>query len=143
MQITLPKRFLENKRSVGAARVQQCGFAKQNCGLCPQSIVGRKLRDEVFLVPQFYWRRHPDLNRGSGCCRPLPYHLAIAPFFRFCEYATTNHKNEKLSAPAIAGAGTAYSAFTENIPVLPNKLLERITRLELATSTLARWRSTR
>ena len=47
------------------------------------------------------WRRHPDLNWGSGCCRPMPYHLAIAP------------------------------------------KLERITRLELATSTLARWRSTR
>ena len=26
-----------------------------------------------------FWRRHPDLNRGSRCCRPLPYHLAIAP----------------------------------------------------------------
>ena len=25
------------------------------------------------------WRRHPDLNRGSRCCRPTPYHLAIAP----------------------------------------------------------------
>ena len=48
-----------------------------------------------------YWRRHPDLNWGSRCCRPMPYHLAIAP-----------------------------------------KKLERITRLELATSTLARWRST-
>ena len=46
-------------------------------------------------------RRHPDLNWGSGCCRPTPYHLAIAPN------------------------------------------MERITRLELATSTLARWRSTR
>ena len=49
-----------------------------------------------------WWRRHPDLNWGSWCCRPMPYHLAIAP-----------------------------------------KKLERITRLELATSTLARWRSTR
>ena len=49
-----------------------------------------------------HWRRHPDLNWGSRCCRPMPYHLAIAP-----------------------------------------KKLERITRLELATSTLARWRSTR
>ena len=47
------------------------------------------------------WRRHPVLIWGSGCCRPMPYHLAIAP------------------------------------------KLERITRLELATSTLARWRSTR
>ena len=30
---------------------------------------------------QYYWRRHPDLNWGSGCCRPMPYHLAIAPYW--------------------------------------------------------------
>ena len=27
----------------------------------------------------FYWRRHPDLNRGSRICSPMPYHLAMAP----------------------------------------------------------------
>ena len=27
------------------------------------------------------WRRHPDLNWGSRCCRPMPYHLAIAPYW--------------------------------------------------------------
>ena len=26
-------------------------------------------------------RRHPDLNWGSRCCRPMPYHLAIAPYW--------------------------------------------------------------
>ena len=25
------------------------------------------------------WRRRPDSNRGSGFCRPMPYHLATAP----------------------------------------------------------------
>ena len=25
------------------------------------------------------WRRHPDLNRGSRICSPMPYHLAMAP----------------------------------------------------------------
>ena len=25
------------------------------------------------------WRRHPDSNRGSGLCRPVPYHLAMPP----------------------------------------------------------------
>ena len=25
------------------------------------------------------WRRHPDSNRGWRFCRPLPYHLAMAP----------------------------------------------------------------
>ena len=27
----------------------------------------------------FFWRRHPDLNRGSRICSPMPYHLAMAP----------------------------------------------------------------
>ena len=27
-----------------------------------------------------FWRRHPDLNRGSGICSPVPYHLAMAPY---------------------------------------------------------------
>ncbi len=26
-----------------------------------------------------FWRRHPDLNRGSRICSPMPYHLAMAP----------------------------------------------------------------
>ena len=25
------------------------------------------------------WRRRPDLNRWSRCCRPMPYHLAMSP----------------------------------------------------------------
>ena len=25
------------------------------------------------------WRRHPDLNRRSGFCRPMPYRLAMPP----------------------------------------------------------------
>ena len=28
-----------------------------------------------------HWRRHPDLNWGSRCCRPMPYHLALAPYW--------------------------------------------------------------
>ena len=39
------------------------------------------------------------MNRGSGCCRPTPYHLATAPYFRFCEYATFVHKNENRFCP--------------------------------------------
>jgi hypothetical protein len=29
------------------------------------------------------WRRHPDLNRGSGFCRPTPYHLAMPPLLGY------------------------------------------------------------
>ena len=31
------------------------------------------------LTCLFFWRRHPDLNRGSRICSPMPYHLAMAP----------------------------------------------------------------
>ena len=61
----------------------------------------------------FFWRRHPDLNRGSGICSPVPYHLAMAPYMGFAD-------------------GSVRKSF----------FVERLTRLELATSTLARWRST-
>ncbi len=27
-----------------------------------------------------FWRHHPDLNRGLGLCRPLPYRLAMVPY---------------------------------------------------------------
>ena len=33
----------------------------------------------------FFWRRHPDLNRGSGICSPVPYHLAMAPYMGFAD----------------------------------------------------------
>ena len=31
-------------------------------------------------VPVTSWRRSPDSNRGSGLCRPVPYHLATSPY---------------------------------------------------------------
>ena len=75
----------------------------------------------IFLVT-FTWRRHPDLNRGSGCCRPTPYHLAIAPYFRFCEYATFVHKNENLVCPhyckgwySLFGSILKYSEYSEKL----------------------------
>ena len=36
------------------------------------------------------WRRHPDLNRGSGFCRPVPYHLAIAPNIKWSGWRGSN-----------------------------------------------------
>ena len=50
-------------------------------------------------------------------CRPLPYRLATSPYKKILKY------KERSCVPHIA-------------------ILERVTRLELATSTLARWRST-
>ena len=31
-------------------------------------------------APERSWRRSPDSNRGSGLCRPVPYHLATSPY---------------------------------------------------------------
>ena len=49
----------------------------------------------------------------SRICSPLPYHLAMAPYTGFADFF-----------------------------VRKSVCVERLTRLELATSTLARWRST-
>ena len=59
-----------------------------------------------FPALPFFWRYHPDLNRGISVLQTDALPL---------------------------GYGT----------VLYCKKMERMTRLELATSTLARWRSTR
>ena len=58
----------------------------------------------------------PGFEPGLRVLQTLALPLGYSAVFRFCEYATTNHENEKFSAPAIAGAGTAYSQLPENIP---------------------------
>ena len=62
-----------------------------------------------------FWRRHPESNWGSGSCSPVPYRLAMTPLF--------------MSKRRFNSIGV-YS------------LVERKTRFELATFTLARWHST-
>ena len=42
-----------------------------------------------------FWRRHPDLNRGSRFCRPVPYHLAMPP--HIIQLSTTISKQSKCS----------------------------------------------
>ena len=39
----------------------------------------KKCTTGVHLV--LHWRHHPDSNWGWRCCRPLPYHLAMVPYF--------------------------------------------------------------
>ena len=50
----------------------------------------------------FFWRRHPDLNRGSGICSPVPYHLAMAPYIGLPDK----------DCPVIIFCGAAYEART-------------------------------
>ena len=35
---------------------------------------------ESWLLSTLFLRRRPDLNRWSGCCRPMPYRLATSPY---------------------------------------------------------------
>ena len=70
-----------------------------------------------FFWTRVFWRHHPDLNRGIKVLQTsaLPLGYGAILFFK-------KRTLKKLSF---------------------KRPLERITRLELATSTLARWRSTR
>ena len=70
------------------------------------------------LILQESWRRRPDLNRGWRFCRPLPYLLATAP--------RKEQRRVNATRPTYRG----------------EKLLERETGFEPATSTLARSHST-
>ena len=36
--------------------------------------------DNLYHSVVIYWRRHPDLNRGSEFCRLVPYRLAMSPY---------------------------------------------------------------
>ena len=50
----------------------------------------------------FYWRRHPDLNRGSRICSPMPYHLAMAP---------SSEQTRSIPLPGQAGKRNGTSPF--------------------------------
>ena len=41
-------------------------------------------------APVKVWRRSPDSNRGSGLCRPVPYHLATSPYEKGRTYPAGN-----------------------------------------------------
>ena len=51
----------------------------QNCVFYARSAY--KKRKHTDWCTFFFWRRHPDSDWGQRCCRPLPYHLAMAPYF--------------------------------------------------------------
>ena len=77
------------------------------------------------------WRRHPDSNRRSRLCRPMPYRLAMSPI-------------------VVPGAGLEPARKKKFrgilsplcLPIPPPGRMERETRFELATPTLARLCST-
>ncbi|MDB5788194.1 MAG: hypothetical protein JWQ50_8109 [Caballeronia mineralivorans] len=80
------------------------------------------------------WRREPESNRPKRLCRPLHNRFAIAP-----EAGTTSNIP---SLAKLTHINTLSRATKQKGKLGFPFLLERETRLELATSTLARLRST-
>ena len=57
-------------------------------------------------APVKVWRRSPDSNRGSGLCRPVPYHLATSPYEKGRTYPAGN---------AWSGHGAGYGVRTRDL----------------------------
>jgi hypothetical protein len=74
------------------------------------------------------WRREPESNRPGRICSPLHNRFAIAPVIGNPDYREQEHPEAQ---------DDAAGAFPDTAPGM-----ERETSLELATSTLARLRST-
>ena len=63
----------------------QADLAKERNVLGRKIGEARKKEEQPNACSSFFWRRHPDLNRGSGICSPVPYHLAMAPYMGFAD----------------------------------------------------------
>src|SRR5713226_10714671 len=57
------------------------------------------------------WRRRPDLNRGWRFCRPLPYHLATAPYVWGCLPVSIGIVGTSLT-PSLPGASNEFIALS-------------------------------
>ena len=92
-------------------------FPNKSQLISPEIILKKRFRCNLFQVASKVLNKHGGTGQiWTGewrFCRPLPYHLATSPY--------------------------KWKLIFTNL----HCFLERPTRLELATSTLARWRSTR
>ena len=82
------------------------------------------------------------LIQKSDNCASLSCHFGLFIIFRQKNKLTEQKLCELLEAPPRFELGIKVLQ-TYALPLGYSAILERITRLELATSTLARWRSTR
>ena len=105
-----------------------------------RSAISRQNKD--FYEINNFWRRHPDSNRGSRLCRPMPYRLAISPpnHIRWCPEPDLN-RHRKNSRGILSPLRLPISPSGRRL-TFKNYLMERETRFELATPTLARLCST-
>jgi hypothetical protein len=82
--------LLPSKRMVCHTKLQQERSMVPRAGFEPaQAISPKDFKSFASTISPprhiyFFWRRHPDLNRGSGFCRPTPYHLAMPPLQYVC-----------------------------------------------------------
>ena len=61
---------------------------------------GLEGRCSILLSYWNAWREHPDSNRGSRFCRPLPYRLAMPPTFRASMIADARSSRKMVSPPS-------------------------------------------
>src|SRR5688572_26387362 len=100
-----------------------------------------------------HWRRRPDLNRGWRFCRPLPYHLATAPAGNdvfeqessarvYAQRQQRRSEERNIISSSSSPPSHLRCLGRTTSARLSERKLERETRFEPATSTLARSHST-
>src|SRR5262249_15781109 len=93
----------------------------------------RRLAGRQSIFIERYWRRGAESNRRRRLCRPLHDHSATPP-------GGTNRRST--TSAAAATRRNEKGGPTQRAGAVASEKLEGETRLELATSTLARLRST-
>ena len=138
-------------------------FLHQRSVFIPSLAPQGRLHEKEHALACSFWRRRPDLTplRGTGACLCMPVAGIRLRRTGSC-LGVTPHKRKNTPAgcsflleappglePGVRdlqsralplGYGAAYEICGRGS--VRKSFLERLTRLELATSTLARWRST-
>jgi hypothetical protein len=102
----------------------------------------KKSPDKSGLFFSTTWRREPESNRPKRLCRPLHNRFAIAPKADYETVATSLLTADLHNRFADLFDDRRTGSPNKKGSVASPLCLERETRLELATSTLARLRST-
>ena len=143
--LTLPPVAPENNR-IACSRALVPGAGLEPTRPCGQGILSPQ-RLPITPPGQHNWRRGSESNRRTRLCRPLHDHSATPPTRLSNRKGKTEFRRRLTcrcaSAKAIQVEANSQVSQSRNgtNSVFP-RILERETRLELATSTLARLRST-
>lgn len=83
--LNLNNRGAEGRTRTGTSISSSRDFKSLASTIPPPRHISKELES---FTPYHYqkvsrsWRRHPESNRGSRICSPLPYHLAMPPFYQ-------------------------------------------------------------